>query len=188
MTQRDDKVLLTPEVEALIGRSTDILEMHDVVDRETIRRHVRAIPDQDPLHWDEELAKPRYGGVTTPPMLAVHIAQRIPPEVEDDLNELMLEDWFRDNGRPSRARQVGRPLPSVRAVAGTRSQLNAGDEVELYRYPRLGDRIFYQTRYSGIQERRSRSGRPMLMVITETRYWNQDEATIMILRTTGMEL
>ncbi len=188
MTQRDDRVLLTPEVEALIGRSTDVLEMHDLVDRETIRRHVRAIPDQDPRHWDEELAKPRYGGVTTPPMLTAHIAQRTPPDVGDDLNELMLEDWFRDDGGRTGARHFGRSLPSVRSVAGTRSQLNAGEEVELYRYPLLGDRIFYQARYSGIQERRSRSGRPMLMVITETRYWNQNDETIMILRTTGMEL
>jgi len=188
MTQSDDRVLLTPEVEALIGMSTDVQQMHDVVDRESVRRIVRAIPDQDPRHWDEELAKTRYGGVTTPAMLAAHIAQRTPPGTEDDLNELMLEDWFRDDGGRSAARQTGRTLPSVRAAAGTRSQLNAGEEVELYRYPRLGDRIFYQTRYSGIQERRSRSGRPMLMVITETRYWNQDDETIMILRTTGMEL
>ena len=85
MAPSADRVLLTPEVQALIGRTTDVVEMHDVVDRETIRRHVRAIPDQDPRHWDEELARPRYGGVTSPPMLAAHIAQRSPPDVEDDL-------------------------------------------------------------------------------------------------------
>lgn len=180
--------LLTPEVQALIGQTSEIVEMHDVVDRETIRRHIRAIPDQDPRHWDEELATPRFGGTTTPPMLAAHIAQRTPPEVPDNLNELMLEDWFRDDGgRPLILRTEGK-LPSVRAVAGTRSQLNTGEEVELYRYPRIGDKIFYQSRYSGIFERRSRSGRLALMVITETRYWNQDDETIMILRTTGLEL
>ena len=44
-------------VQALVGQSTGVQEMYDVVDKETIRRHVRCIPDQDPRHWDEELAK-----------------------------------------------------------------------------------------------------------------------------------
>ena len=60
--------------------------------------------------------------------------------------------------------------------------------MEFSRYPRIGDSIFYQTRYSDIQEKRSRSGRPMLMVTTETRYWNQNDETILIFRTTGMEM
>ena len=181
-----ERVLLTPEVEALLGKGTGVEQMHDVVDRETIRRHVRAIPDQDPRHWDEELAKPRYGGTTTPPVLVSFIANRTPPDIEDDLNELMLEDWFRDEGTSERA-AAEKGLARVGSVAGLRSHLHTGDEVELYRYPRVGDRIFHETKYTDIQEIRTRGGRPTLMSTTETRYWNQDDETIMIFRTTGMD-
>ena len=187
MAQQGATTLFTPEVEALIGQTTDVEQMYDVVDRESIRRFVRAIPDQDPRHWDEDLAKPRYGGVTTQAVMVSYIAGRVPPDEEDDLHEGMLEDWFRDGGGHRRGRS-GRGLTPIRSVANTRTHLHTGDEVELYRYPRLGDRIFYRSRYSDIREKRSRSGRPMLMVTTETRYWNQDDETIMIFRTAGVEL
>jgi acyl dehydratase len=187
MVQEASQALMTPEVKALIGQSTDVREMYDVVDRESIRRFVNAIPDQDPRHWDEELAGPRYGGVTTPPVLVSYIAGRRPPSVEDNLHEQMLEDPFRDGAGGGR-RTSGRTLTSVRSLIETRTHLHTGDEVLLYRYPRLGDKIFYQTKYSDIRESRSRSGRPMLWVTTETRYWNQDDETIMVFRTTGVEI
>ncbi len=182
-----DRVLLTPAVEALLGQSGGVQEMYDVVDKETIRRHVRGIPDQDPRHWDEELAKPRYGGTTTPPVLVSFIANRIAPDVKDDMNELMLEDWFRDEAS-SEAASEEKGMVRVGTVAGTRSHFHTGDEVELYRYPRVGDRIYNETKYSLIEEIRMRAGTtPALMSTTETRYWNQNDETIMVFRTTGMD-
>lgn len=187
MAQETQQVLMTPEVEALIGQATDVAQMYDVVDRESIRRFVTTIPDQDPRHWDEELAMPRYGGVTTPPVMVSYIAGRSAPWDEDQLNESMLDDWFRDGGG-GRKRGSGTGLTPVRSLVNTKTHLHTGDEVELYRYPRIGDRIFSQTKYASIQEKKTRGGRPMLMVTTETRYWNQDDETIMIFRTTGVEL
>ena len=182
-----DRVLLTPEVEALLDQSTGANEMWGVVDAETIRRHVRNIPDQDPRHWDEELAKPRFGGTTTPPVLVSFISTRTPPEIPDDLHELMVADWFKDEGT-SEAASHQRGLTRVGTVAATRSHFHTGDEVVLHRYPRVGDRIFSETKYSLIEEIRMRSGTtPALMSTTETRYWNQDDETIMIFRTTGMD-
>ena len=183
----EERKLLTPEVQAVVGQSTGVQEMYDVVDKETIRRHVRCIPDQDPRHWDEELAKPRYGSTTTPPVMVSFIANRIPPHVEDDLNELMQRDWFRDEGS-SEAASEEKGMTRVGSVADTRSHFHTGDEVELYRYPRVGDRIFHETKYTLIEEIRIRKGTtPALMSTTETRYWNQDDETIMIFRTTGMD-
>jgi acyl dehydratase len=187
-TQESDS-LLTPEVLALLGESTDVREMYDVVDRESLRRFANAIPDQDPRYWDEELAGPRFGGTTTTPVLVSFIANRQPPWAEDNLNDAMMENWFRDGGGHGRATDDShRSLTPLRSLVDTKTHLHTGDEIELYRYPRIGDKIFSQSSYTDIQEKQSRSGRPMLMVTTETRYWNQDDEVIMVFRTTGMEL
>ena len=184
---KEDRVLLTPAVEALVGQSTGVQEMYDVVDKESIRRQVRSIPDQDPRHWDEELAKPRYGGTTTPPLLVTFIASRAAPDVEDDLNELMVANWFRDTGNSETASDR-RGITPIDTVAGTRRRIHTGDEVELYRYPRVGDRIFYETKRTFIGEIRMRGGTtPALMSRTETRYWNQDDETIMLFSGSGLD-
>ncbi|HEX2172852.1 MAG TPA: MaoC family dehydratase N-terminal domain-containing protein [Dehalococcoidia bacterium] len=176
--------LLTPAVKALIGQSTEVTEMYGVIDQETVRRHICGIPDQDPRHWDEEVAGPRYGGTTTPPLLVTYVGGRKPPWEPDTMHQLMLEDWHRDGA--GMQRQM-RGLPSIRSVAPTRSHLNGGEEVELFRYAKIGDRIFFQTRYVDIQEKVGRDGRPFLLVIRETRYWNQDDETICIVRNLGIE-
>lgn len=183
MTQRE--TLLTPEVKALIGQSTPVNEMYGVVDTETVRRYVVGIPDQDPRHWDEELARPRFGGTTTPAAMVSYIADRLPPWEEDRFHELMLEDPFRDQVSMHRRETSG--LTPVRDVAKTRSHLHGGDEVEVFRYPKLGDRVFYQSRYANIQEKVGRDGKPFLVITRETRYWNQDDETLLIVRALGIE-
>ena len=78
-------------------------------------------------------------------------------------------------------------LTPIRQVAPTRSHLHLGAEVEVYRYPKLGDRIFYQSKYADIQEKRDRTGKAFLLITRETRYWNQNNETICIVRTLGGE-
>jgi len=185
MTQQAEQTLLTDKVKALIGVTTDVMEMYDVVDKESIRRYAIGIPDQDPRYWDEELAKPRFGGVTCPPLMVSYIAGRKPPWEPDRMDEIMNNDWFSDSGGGMKRWEKG--LPSIRTVAPGRSHLHLGDEVEVYRYPKLGDRIFYQSKYVDIQEKTSHSGAPMLLVTRETRYWNQNNETICIVRTLGGE-
>lgn len=58
--------LSTAEVKALVDQSTDVVEMYGTADVETVRRYTVGIPDQDPHHWDEELAKDRFGTTTAP--------------------------------------------------------------------------------------------------------------------------
>ena len=60
--------------------------------------------------------------------------------------------------------------------------LNAGNEIELYAYPSIGDTIFFQNRYSDIRERLGRDGTPFLIITRETRFWNQDDVTLCITR------
>ena len=98
MPKTDEPTLLTDEVKALIGQETELEEMYGVVDTETVRRYIIGIPDQDPRHWDEELASPRFGGTTTPPMMVHYISTRKPPWEEDEMSEIMAKDPFSDGG------------------------------------------------------------------------------------------
>ena len=161
MPNPDEPTLLTAEVKALIGEETELEEMYGVVDTETVRRYIIGIPDQDPRHWDEELASPRFGGTTTPPMMVHYISTRKPPWEEDMMPEIMANDPFSDGGGGMGRRE--RTLTPIRDVAPTRSHLHAGDEVELLQYPKIGDRVFYKSRWVDFQEKRGRDGKPFLL-------------------------
>ena len=163
--QQQRESLLTPELKELIGYATEPVEMYDVVDRESIRRFAIGIPDQDPHHWEEDLAQRRFGGVTTPPMMLTYTANRKPP--------------YEVGGGIKRREQA---LPSIGQRTKVSRHLHGGDEFELFRYARLGDRIFYQKRYVDIQEKFGRDKEPFLLVTWETVYRNQDEEAILIHR------
>ena len=60
--------------------------------------------------------------------------------------------------------------------------LNAGNEIELLQYPKLGDKIYQQSMYSDIKERVGKDGTRFLVVTTQTTYTNQDGAVLCILR------
>jgi len=59
--------------------------------------------------------------------------------------------------------------------------LNAGNNIEVLQYPKLGDHIFSQAKYSDIKGRVTKDGTPMLIVTTETTYSNQDGDVLCIL-------
>ena len=63
---------------------------------------------------------------------------------------------------------------------------NAGNEIELIVYPKLGDHIYSQARYSDIKGRVTKDGVPMLVVTTETTYTNQNGDGPCILRASGI--
>ena len=60
------------------------------------------------------------------------------------------------------------------------NQLN--NELELYQYPSIGDKIKFQNRYSDIRERVGRDGKPFLIITRETTYWNQGDEVLCITR------
>ncbi len=184
MTQESEQTLMTPEVKALIGQKTEVQEMYGTVDVETVRRFVVGIPDKDPRHWDEELARPRYGGTTTPPCMVRYIGSRIPPWEPDRMHEIMVADPFHDSGGGMRTKEG---LPEIRDVAHTRSHLHAADAMEVRRYPKIGDRIFSQSEWVDIEEKAGRDGRRFLLATRETRYWNQDDELLLIARSVGVE-
>ena len=177
MTQQTESAL-SAEVKAMIGVSGDIVESWGNVDAEYLRRFTQAVMDPDPRYWDEEFAsQSKYGEIITPPIMVSYMASRIPPEQEDAITRA-----FEDNPMSDGIGDVKRPgeLPPV--PTNLVRVLNAGNELEIYQYPSIGDKIFFQNKYSDIRERIGRDGKPFLIITRETTFKNQNDAVLCITR------
>ena len=177
MTQQTESAL-TPEVKAMIGVSGEVVESWGLVDAESSRRFTQAVMDPDPMYWDEEYAKnSRYGEITTPPIMVSYLSSRIRPDQEDPITQA-----FEANPESDGIGSVKRPgeLPPV--PTNLMRVLNAGNELEIYKYPSIGDKVYFQNKYSDIRERVGRDGKPFLILTRETRYWNQNDEVLCITR------
>ena len=177
MTQETQSVL-TPEVQAMIGVSGEIVEAWGDVNEEYLRRFTQALMDPDPRYWDQDFARStQYGGIITPPIMVSYVATRIRPDQEDPITRAFQEDPESDGiGRVERPGALPPvPTPLVRV-------LNAGNELEIYKYPVIGDKVLFQNRYSDIRERSGRDGQAFLIITTETTYKNQNEEILCITR------
>ncbi|MBO54880.1 MAG: hypothetical protein CL886_04380 [Dehalococcoidia bacterium] len=177
MTQQTESAL-TPEVKAMIGVSGEIVESWGVVDLEYSRRFTQAVMDPDPMYWDEEYAKQsKYGELTTPPIMVSYMSSRVPPGEPDVVTQAFEDNPMSDGIGDVHKHGELPPVPTnlVRV-------LNAGNELELYRYPSIGDKIKFQNRYSDIRERVGRDGKPFLIITRETTYWNQGDEVLCITR------
>ena len=138
--------------------------------------------DPDPRYWDEEFAKSTpYGEIITPPIMVSYMASRNHPYSEGTLPRKFCLATNTDGiGRVERLGSLPRvPTDLVRV-------LNAGNELEIYKYPSIGDKIFFQNKYSDIRERVGRDGKPFLIVTTETTYKNQKEEVLCITRASSI--
>ena len=181
MTQQT-QTALTPEVKAMVGVTGEVVEAWGVVDEEYLRRFTQAVMDPDPRYWDQEFAKTTpYGEIITPPIMVSYMASRIRPDQEDPITKAFEEDPMSDGiGRVSRPGSLPRvPTNLVRV-------LNAGNELEIYKYPSIGDKIFSQNKYSDIRERVGRDGNPFLIITTETTYKNQKDELLCITRASSI--
>ena len=106
-----------------------------------------------------------------------YLASRIRPDQDDPVTRA-----FEENPESDGIGSVERPgeLPPV--PTDLVRVLNAGNELEIYQYPSIGDRVFFQNRYSDIRERVGRDGRAFLIITRETTYKNQDGALLCITR------
>ena len=159
MTQEVDTAL-TPEVQAMIGVTGDLVECWGVVDKEYLRRFTRALMDPDPRYWDEEVARgTRYSEIIVPPVMVGYMSNRQPPS----------------------GVMVGGGLPPI--PTNLKRVLEAGSEIEIYKYPSIGDKIYFQSRYSDIIGSVGRYGDPLLIVTRETTFSNQARETLCTVRT-----
>ena len=177
MTQQIESAL-TPEVKAMIGVAGDVVESWGVVDAEYLRRFTQAVMDPDPMFWDQDYAKQsRYGEIVTPPIMVSYMSSRVPPGEEDAVTRAFEENPVSD-GIGSVHRHGELPTVPTNLVR----VLNAGNELEIYKYPSIGDKVFFQNKYSDIRERVGRDGKPFLIITRETKYWNQQDEVLCITR------
>ena len=168
---------LTDEIAKMIGVSGEKVECWGVVEREGLRRFTQALMDPDPRYWDDEFARQtRFGEIITPPIYVSYF-QKTPPDAGDPVTAA-----FRDNPQSDGLGNVRKPgaLPPV--PTDLVRILNAGNEMEIYRYPSLGDKVSFQSRYANIHERVGRDGSHMLVVTVETHWTNQRDELLCITR------
>ena len=176
--QQDTKSFVTPEVKAMSGVEGEVSESWGTVDTEYLRRFTQAVMDPDPRYWDEEFAKTtHYGAIIVPPIMISYMTSRIPPDQEDAITKA-----FEDNPMSDGIGSVVRPGALPEIPTHLVRTLNAGNEIEVYQYPNIGDKIYFQNRYQDIRERVGRDGKPFLIITREVTYTNQDKALLCITR------
>lgn len=159
--------LITDELRAFIGVTTEAIPACDPVEQGAVRRFAQAVMDDDPAYagpgdagrTDSNAA--RYGGPVAPPLFPAAMFRR-PFGAPDLLQARAADPDFDGLAGGPRDGLPDLPLPGY-------AILNGGNEVELYRFARHGEQVLQRSRYADIQERESKSG-PMLLVIIETDY------------------
>lgn len=178
---------LTPAVKAVIGATAEKIEasLPWGIEREGLRIFTQAIMDPDPRYWDDEFAKTtKFGQVITPPIYCTYLGRRTRPGSEDPITRAFAENPNSDGIGGVRTAETRGGLPDV--PTHLKRVLNAGNEIELRQYPKIGDRIFSQAKYADIKERVGKDGSQMLIVSTETVYTNQNGEVLCILRASGI--
>jgi hydroxyacyl-ACP dehydratase HTD2-like protein with hotdog domain len=170
---------VTAEVRALIGTEGPRRTLRRALGHDELRRFAQGVMESDPVHWDENEAHARgYDDVVAPPLYVLHAFRR-EDGTPDPLDQLREEsaDWDgTELGAPGGLEMPDIPLKRV---------LNGGTEAEFFQMASVGDVISAQTRYADIAEREGRSG-PMVLVIFETTYTNQDDIMLARVRTTSI--
>lgn len=171
----------TVDLKGMIGLEAELVEASWwIVEKEGLRRFTQALMDADPRFWDEEFARhTKFGEIVTPGIYATYLG-KTPPWAEDPVARGFRENPVSDGfalPRGGRRRGALPPIPTdlVRI-------LNAGNDIEVFQYPSLGDRIYSQSRYASIEERVGRDASRMLIVTTETLYYNQRADLLCITR------
>lgn len=176
---------LTDEIVALIGLAAEKVEASPPwgIEREGLRIFTNAIMDPDPRYWDDEFARTtRFGGVIAPPIYCSYLGRKTLAGVEDPVTRAFQENPNSDGIGGLREGGADRKgaLPPVPTTL--KRILNAGIEIEVYKYPVLGDRIYSQARYSDVKGRVTKDGVPMLVVTIQTTYTSGDGDLLCILR------
>ena len=156
---------ITDDVKAMIGLESDWVEACDPVETGAVRRFTQALMDTDPIYGDAAAAAAtKYGGIVAPPLFALH-ALRPAFGSPDTLDRFRDDPDYDGSLRGAMQGLPPLPIPLHRV-------LNGGNEVEVYRLPRAGERIRIRSKYLDIYQKEGKSG-PMVFLITETTYANE---------------
>ncbi len=140
---------------------------HMPLERDSLRRFVQAIMDQDRLYFDEAYAKgSRYGGIVATPLYPVH-AFRSPAGSADRLNTVQADP---DADGTDSSDGAYSSLPKIESAF--KRLLNGGNEIEFYRCLAVGEICIATPKYANVQLKHGKSG-SMLLVTIETEYRTQ---------------
>ena len=152
--------LITDEVRAWIGREAPVWTSE--VTALDVHRFAVATDDRDPRYCDEELGKQsRHGGLIAPPLFYMA-----------PLTEPVPESELRPDGLPYEGRFPIPPTSLPRLMDG-------GTEIEFFVPIRVGDTLTARSKIVDIYQKEGRSG-PLIFVVRETRYTNQNNALVLI--------
>jgi hypothetical protein len=150
---------ITDKVKAIIGATTERVEATHPVEASEVRRFHHATMDRSRRYWDADwAAASRYAGLVAPPGYPVHALRR-EADSADPLDDMDKPDF-------DGVSRCFSGLPEV--PIGLPREMNGGYEYELYRYARVGEKVFRQSRYKDIVQREGRSGTMVLIIIEET--------------------
>ena len=169
---------ITDKVRAAMGARSPKRTADDPISADALRRFIHATMEQDPIHLDEQAAAAsRFGGLVAPllyPMHAFRRALNSPDPLDRALND---PDWDGSSGGG------GAALPPLDLPF--ERNLNGGSEVEFFRFARVGDVISQMSTYVDAFEKESKSG-PMVLVISETEFTNQEGEPLFRVRRTDI--
>ena len=152
--------LITDEIRAWIGRQSPPWTIE--VTALDVKRFAVATDDSNPLYTDAERAEQsRYGGLIAPPLF--YMAPLTDPVPEDEL---------RPDGLPYEGRFPIPPTPLPRLMDG-------GTDIEFFAPIRVGDTLTARSKIVDIYQKEGRSG-PLIFVVRETTYTNQNDAVVII--------
>jgi acyl dehydratase len=142
-------MLLTDEVKKWIGREKSYTAPEEI-GRASIRYFALAVGDENLLYHDDEYARSAgYDGVIAPPTLVCETGQ------------------YMTGPRSAIGHTWDLPVEGVRMIRG-------GNDYTFSRPVRPTDVITADWRIEDIKERKTSTGVPMLIVISEAKYSNQD--------------
>jgi hypothetical protein len=133
------------------------------LERDTIRRFIQAIMDDDPNYHDDAVAaRSKFGGITAPPLYPVHAFRR--PAGTPDPLDAIIADPDADGSASPDGGNFG--LPPV--VSPYKRLLNGGNEIEFFRCLRMGERAVVKARYADVTVKRGSTGNLLLVVVEST--------------------
>lgn len=151
------------------------------LEREELRRFVQAIMDDDPAYYDEEVARrTKAGTIVAPPLYPLYSLRR-PLGMPDPLQAVSDNPDHDGVGETTSSMQGLPPIPSPFL-----RRLNGGNDVEIYRYLKLGERAVAKTHYKSLELKKSKNGNNMLVVVIETRWETDSGELLMINRQTSI--
>lgn len=148
------------ETRALIGIESATV-ISEPISADAVRRFVQATSEEDPVYWDEAIARRRFGAPVAPPLYPMHAFRR-PAGTPDPLDRATEDpDW------DGLTIESAGALPPVDIPL--KRSLNGGSTVEIHALAKIGEPVLRTSAYEGFDEREGRSG-PLVVVRTRSEY------------------